>query len=265
VIARTDASAFLLWWSNDGETVFYRDEFHLTMQDFRGLAEYFTVQAKQLCEELMYNLNPVVDLANVKDDLTNTRSGFFFVKHLDNRLVNVYLDLLVKACITCYKRLSQEGRWDWEAIFLYRAKAEGLDEMLLGGLYTAGGQVPWAPELLGLEIQNSPFTEREVYVWNGFMVYLTRHHKAKRSNNREFYIVRFFPARLGRVMYKYLVYIRPFLDMLQRERDTYYKEVVLTRLLFRSGRDLDRSWDAARLTAILRKATTEVWGRPVNS
>jgi hypothetical protein len=265
VIARTDAPAFLLRWSDDGETVSYGDKFHLTMQDFRGLAEYFTVHAEELCEELMYDLDPVVDLASVKDDLTNTRSGFSFVKHPDNGLVDAYLDLSVKACTTRRKRLSRQGRWDWEAIFSYRAKAEGLDEMLLGGLHTAGGQVPRAPELLGLEIQNGPSTERGVYVWNGFMVYLTRHHKAKRSNNREFYVVRFLPARLGRVMYKYLVYIRPFLDMLQRERDTYYKEVVPTRLLFRSGRDLDRPWDAARLTAILRKATTEVWGRPVNS
>jgi hypothetical protein len=265
VIARTDAPAFLLRWSDDGETVSYGDKFHLTMQDFCGLAEYFTVQAEELCEELMYDLDPVVDLASVKDDLTNTRSGFSFVKHPDNGLVDAYLDLSVKACTTRRKRLSREGRWDWEAIFSYRAKAEGLDEMLLGGLHTAGGQVPRAPELLGLEIQNGPSTERGIYVWNGFMVYLTRHHKAKRSNNREFYVVRFLPARLSRVMYKYLVYIRPFLDMLQRERDSYYKEVVPTRLLFRSGRDLDRPWDAARLTAILRKATAEVWGRPVNS
>jgi hypothetical protein len=137
--------------------------------------------------------------------------------------------------------------------------------MLLGGLHTSRGQAPRAPDLLGLEIQNGPSTKRGIYVWNGFVVYLTRHHKAKRSNNREFYVVRFLPARLGHIMYKYLVYIRPFLDMLQRKRDSYFKEVVPTRLLFRSGRDLDRPWGSSRVTAILRKATTEVWGLPANS
>lgn len=80
--------------------------------------------------------------------------------------------------------------------------------MLLGGLDTSEGQVPRSPNLLGLEIENGPFTERGIYVWNRFMVYLTRHHKAKRSNNREFYVVRFFTARLGHVMYKHLVYIQ---------------------------------------------------------
>ncbi|KFZ14298.1 hypothetical protein V501_03307, partial [Pseudogymnoascus sp. VKM F-4519 (FW-2642)] len=111
--------------------------------------------------------------------------------------------------------------------------------------------------LLGLEIQNGPSTERGIYVWNGFVVYLTRHHKAKRSNNREFYVVRFLPARLSCVMYKYLVYIRPFLDMLQRERDSYYKDVVPTCLLFQSGRDFGWPWGSARLTAILKKATAD--------
>jgi hypothetical protein len=54
----------------------------------------------------MYDLDPVVDLASVKDDLTNTRSGFSFVKHPDNGLVDAYLDLSVKACTTRRKGLS---------------------------------------------------------------------------------------------------------------------------------------------------------------
>lgn len=58
----------------------------------------------------MYDLDPVVDLASVKDDLTNTQSGFSFVKHPDNKLADAYLSLSVKAYTTRRKRLSQEGR-----------------------------------------------------------------------------------------------------------------------------------------------------------
>jgi hypothetical protein len=53
VVAQADAPAFLLRWSDDGETVLYGDKFHLTMQKFRCLAEYFTVKAEKLCVELM--------------------------------------------------------------------------------------------------------------------------------------------------------------------------------------------------------------------
>lgn len=92
--------------------------------------------------------------------------------------------------------------------------------MMLGGMKTAYGQDPRGPELLGLKCENGSSTKRGLYVWNRFMVYVTRHHKAKRSTNREFVVVRFMPVRLGHVMYKNLVYIRRFLQMLDREEES---------------------------------------------
>ncbi|KIM98206.1 hypothetical protein OIDMADRAFT_71485, partial [Oidiodendron maius Zn] len=146
------------------------------MKEFRCLAEYFTVQAEELCEELIFDLNPSIELASIKDDLSNTRYGFSFVNYPDNKLVDAYLDLTAKACTTRRNWLSQRGQWDWKAIFSYCQQVERLEEILLGGLHTAGGQVPRAPELLGLEVQNGPSTERGIYIWNGFVIYLTPVH-----------------------------------------------------------------------------------------
>ena len=218
MIARTDPPSFLLHWSDDEETLFYGDDFSLTMESFRGLADHFLSKAEELCADLLFDLDVVVDLTKVKDDMTNVQNGFSFVQHPSNRLAHVYLDLSAKACTARRNGLFRNGQWDWKAIFSYRRKAEALEEMMLGGLHTACGQVPRAPELLGLECENGSSTERGLYVWNGFMVYLTRHHKAKRSTNREFVVVRFMPVRLGHIVYKYAVWIRRFLDMLDRER-----------------------------------------------
>jgi hypothetical protein len=44
----------------------------------------------------------------------------------------------------------------------YRRRIETLEEMILGGLYTACGQVPRAPELLILEYENGFSTERGI-------------------------------------------------------------------------------------------------------
>jgi hypothetical protein len=87
-------------------------------------------------------------------------------------------------------------------------------EILAGGLYTAYGQLARASELLGLECTNGSSTGRGIYAWNGFLISVIRHHKAKRLTNREFNVVCFLPVQLGQSIYKYLVYIRPFLDML---------------------------------------------------
>lgn len=262
IVARSDPPSYLLRWSDDGQTVYHGDILCLTMQNFRKLPGHFLKKAEVLCNELMFNLNPEIDLARVKDEIVNTESGFSFRMHPANKLDKAYLDLSVEACGTHRGELFKNGNWDWKAIHSYRKKAEALEEMLAGGLYTSGGQVPRAPEILGLECQNGPCTERGIYVWNGSMIYLTRHHKAKRSTNREFNVVRFLPVRLGHVLYKVLVYIRPFLELLDREEGNHNRP---SRLLFHLGRDHDQPWDASRLTAILKKATAEVWGQAVNA
>lgn len=77
--------------------------------------------------------------------------------------------------------------------------------MILGGLHIACGQVPRALELLGLECENGSFIKRGIYVWNGFIIYLTCHHKAKRSTNREFVVICFMLIRLGHIVYKYAI------------------------------------------------------------
>jgi hypothetical protein len=106
-------------------------------------------------------------------------------------------------------------------------------------------------------------------VWNGFMVYLVRHHKAKRSTNREFNVVRFLPVRLGHVMYKYLVFIRRVLNMLCHERSGVDNVKATSspqnRLLFRTWHPRDKQWVSSRLMAILKKATAAVWGQSANA
>jgi hypothetical protein len=174
------------------------------MTKFRGLAEHFIVNAEGLCDELMFGLDPQIDLGLVKDDMTNAQGGFSFIQHPDNGLSKAYLDLSIKACTIRRNGLFREDRWDWKAIWRYEKKVVALEEMILGGLYTACGQVPRATEILSLECENSPSTQRGLYVWNGFMVYLVRHHKAKRSTNREFNVVRF-------LLYYYYYYYKSFL------------------------------------------------------
>ncbi|KAF5256627.1 hypothetical protein FOXYS1_12886 [Fusarium oxysporum] len=93
-----------------------------------------------------------------------------------------------------------------------------MEEQLSGGLYTACGQTPRIRELFSLEYENGLNTTCGVHVWGGYMAYIICHHKAKRLTNREFYVVRFLPVRLGHVLFKYLVYIRRLADLLRREQ-----------------------------------------------
>ncbi|RYN62353.1 hypothetical protein AA0113_g12500 [Alternaria arborescens] len=263
VMGRTDPPSFLFRWSDDGQTISHGTK-HVSMDDFRRFTETFTSEAEHICQELMFGVLPPVDLGQVKDEISNTSQGFSFVHHAGNDLSEAYMQLSTRACTTRRNGLLREGRWNWKAVFLYSKKVEALLEAVAGMCYLSGGQLPRVSELFGLECENGPASARGLYVYSGCVVYLIRHHKAKRSTNREFYVARYLPARASRVVYYYLVYIRPFVKMLRRERRDTAPSPDST-LPFCSDHTPDPPWESRKLTAILQRANSQVWGWPVNA
>jgi hypothetical protein len=233
-------------------------------------SEHFLVEAESVCRDLMFNMLPDVNLEQIKDDLTNKGRSFSFVNHPRNRLSYAYLELSTRAYTARRNGLfdGKKGRWNWEAVFRYLKEKERQVEMIASVLHTTVGQVARAVEMFTLECENGPATERGLYVCNECIVTLTRHHKAKRSTNREVFVVRYLPARADRILYYYLPYIRPFVDMLERENRSHHMSVdpkSKSTLLFRSDQMPCRPWNPARLTAILKTATSRVWGWPVTA
>jgi hypothetical protein len=47
---------------------------------------------------LMYDWLPKIDLAEVRDEWSNTRKGFSFIHHTANKLADAYLQLSTWAC-----------------------------------------------------------------------------------------------------------------------------------------------------------------------
>ncbi|KXJ85123.1 hypothetical protein Micbo1qcDRAFT_224729 [Microdochium bolleyi] len=225
VIARTDTPSYFLYWSDDLQKVSYGDSFTLSMDAFRRLSMHFKMHAEELYEELMLGLEVDADLAKVKDDLY----GFSFVSHPYNQLTHAYAQVFKQACMTA------------SAVLRYQKKAERLIELLAGCIHTTGGQTGRSPELFSLTYQNSALGERGVYIYNGSVMTLTRQHKAK-------------------LMFRYLVSIRPFVTRLRQEpafmQRSPVEHTVSSPLLFSSDINGLRPWDASKLSAIFRKATS---------
>ncbi|KAH7113381.1 hypothetical protein EDB81DRAFT_921859 [Dactylonectria macrodidyma] len=217
VVAQSDTPATLLYWSNQGQTVSWGEKTQMTMGQFRLLPEYLIKQASCVCSELMYSWEPAIDLDGMKDKMANAESGYSFVVEPENKLSDAYLQLLKRACISRREPLSRKEHWDWQAVHRYQKKEELFRKYLGLALHMTGGQLPRWPELLSLWCENAEFGERGIYVHKGSLVYVARHHKAKRSTNREFIVARFLPAEVAHLVYKYCVYIRPFMNLLDRE------------------------------------------------
>ncbi|KAF9770492.1 hypothetical protein IL306_011972, partial [Fusarium sp. DS 682] len=266
VISRSDTPAYLLRWSANGQAVSFGDKISISMGQFRRLPENFIKEAARLCNEMMFSWDPVINLSNITDDMTNNKEGFSFVLHPKNKLDTAYLELLHRTSRAHRNSLVHGGNWDWNAIFQYFKRDEALLSAILGGMFCTGGQLPRCTEVLSLLCCNGELHPRGIYVYDRSMIYITRHHKAKKATNREFIVARFLPAQLGHILYKYLIYIRPFINMLHRERwSGTSSEAAESPLLFREGAALSsRSWQTGRLTSILKGATSLVWGEPVN-
>ncbi|VTO87342.1 unnamed protein product [Fusarium graminearum] len=267
VIARTDTPPHLLRWSDNGQVVSLGDEISVSMSQFRRLPEHFINEAAKLCNEMMFAWDPAIDLANITDDMTNNKEGFSFVLHPRNKLDKAYLELAHRASKAHRNGLFRGSGWDWNAVFQYFKKEQAFLSAILGGMFCAGGQLPRCIEVLTLLCCNSELHPRGIYVYDQSIVYIIRHHKAKRATNHEFVVARFLPAQLGYILYKYLVYIRPFINMLLRERGSQGpRRTDESPLLFREDATLIcRSWQTGRLTAILKGATSLAWGQPINS
>ncbi|KAJ9655925.1 hypothetical protein H2201_008698 [Coniosporium apollinis] len=260
VLGRSDLPAFMVRWSDDGQILYYGED-HITLQQFRDFTHKIVKSAATICARLMYDWQPEVDLGSIKDDLRNSTEGFSFVQHPVNRLADAYLELSARACMDQEDGLLVHDEWNGPAIFRYFKWKEELIELLAAMLYVDGGQAPRSTELLSIEFCNGPATERGVYVYEGSMIYVTRHHKARKNTNKEFYVVRYLPAAAGKILFYYLVYIRPFTEMVKRQVKLSGWET-RSSLLFCSDGSSRQLWKSQRLSAVLQRNGAGIFQKP---
>ncbi|KAI3572849.1 hypothetical protein IWW34DRAFT_824118 [Fusarium oxysporum f. sp. albedinis] len=258
VMSRTDTPPHLLRWSDNGQVVSLGDEISISMSQFRRLPDHFIAEAARLCDEMMFSWDPAIDLSNISDNMANNKEGFSFVLHPENKLDTAYLQLFDRASKAHRNGLFRGNGWDWKAVFQNFKNDEALLSAILGGMFCTGGQLPRCTEMLTLLCCNSELHPRGIYVYDQSIVYIIRHHKAKRATNHEFVVARFLPAQLGHILYKYLVYVRPFINMLHRERGSQGSgQATESPLLFREDATLtSKSWQTGRLTAIIKTSTS---------
>ncbi|KAI3579730.1 hypothetical protein IWW34DRAFT_908946, partial [Fusarium oxysporum f. sp. albedinis] len=100
--------------------------------------------------------------------------GFSFVSHPKNGLTDAYLELSLKACTNQASLLSRKGKWHCKAVLAFFKKEEVMREVLADlMLITCGGQ-PRSPDLLEVRVCNYGTAERNFYIYNGFVIYVTR-------------------------------------------------------------------------------------------
>jgi hypothetical protein len=73
----------------------------------------------------------------------------------------------------------------------------------------------WQRDLIGsIRFRNSTTLMRNVFIYNGDVVLVTDYHKARSATNLSHVVARFLPKAVGELVLIYIIYIRPFANML---------------------------------------------------
>ena len=92
-------------------------------------------------------------------------------------------------------------RWNRDAVRKYLHDRESFLELFMCIMYCLCGQRRRGTEVFSLLHSNEPSAERAIYVYDGYMIYIIRHHKSRRLTNEEFVVVRYLPYRAGHLLY----------------------------------------------------------------
>jgi hypothetical protein len=92
---------------------------------------------------------------------------------------------------------------------------------------------------------------------DGHVMYITRHSKARQATNQEFQVARYLCPDDSILLAMYLIYVRPFADMLHRKCHGREQD---RRLLFAAADQPHRPWGADVLTKALKSLTLDVCG-----
>lgn len=258
-LSRSDGPSFRIQWSPDSHTISW-DGGYVNMDHFKALSKTATNSAMTCLNRLMYGLQPEIRLDQLRDRMSNDKQGYSFVTDPSNNLRNAYLELSSRACLDPIDGLMAGDRWKEKSVARYLEEEEMLLTQIMLIFYLGGGQAPRSTELFSIEHRNGSCNPRGLYVHRGSIVFVTRHSKARHSTNQEFQVARYLDETESELVYKYLVYVRPFVGMLNRECFGYESD---RPLFFSFSNDPTRSWKVDALTKALRRLSSTICGIPI--
>jgi hypothetical protein len=94
-----------------------------------------------------------------------------------------------------------------------------LSNQLFAAIYLISGLPGRGIEIYSIRLSNTALAIRYIFIRGGRIMIIISYNKARTSNNHAFYIVRYLPLPLEQSIFKYLIYIRPFLDFLANQLD----------------------------------------------
>ena len=241
-------------WSRSGEgDVLYFHGKPLAMSRFRGAIYDMIRDAEDiLWRDLMWSDDWErfeIDLDSISDDLSSVQRSESFVTREVNRLrdkVEWMAERMMRAKKS--RRLRVNQQWRMTKVREYGHRIRDFLELLMVLIHICSGQPARGEEITPIRHRNGLLQERNIFVIDGQVMFVTRYHKSQALFGRPKVIPRFMPWRIGQLVAIYLAYVQGFKEDLDQQTNG-------PRRSDHMFYDKHGSWSTEHLTKVLHRET----------
>jgi superfamily II DNA helicase RecQ len=257
-IALNIANAPISQWSRDRNTLYIRGQ-PVSLTGFQAMVAGVLQQAEScLWGDLLWTQAEAdrfqIPLDKIQDDVTFSQRGYSFLSRPDNELSGSLEETLTKMMGSPYGRKlrnAQNSAWQPKAARRYLRQVEKFLEFLLFLTHVTSGQPARGSEITTARHRNGYMQDRNLFVIDGQVVFISRYHKSQAMWDKPKVIPRFLPWRVGQLFAVFLAYVQPLAEHLNSER----LGISPTDYIWASGAG---PWETSRLSRILARETS-IW------
>lgn len=231
-IVREQGGGVTVTWDDDGETLVFAGR-PITVAQVR----HMTMQLLATCEDelrwLMLGDETPVDINEVQDSLAAIGGlepvGYSMLSRtpvLGTRKPGaVHLmkrSFLAKLAEWRLANLAEGGQVAWaeQRCATYIAREQAFLRHLMCAVHLTGGLPSRGAVLLNTRALSGPAGPRHLFVLSQSVAIITSYNKTQQLSDREQYIARHLPPRLGQIVLRYMAWVRPFARSMDASKRT---------------------------------------------
>ena len=257
-IALSASNEGMVHWGPDRKWLTLRGR-RLVIERWKRMVQEAVDEAERLLwEEVMWMRREdkfIIALDKIVDDVTFTRRGISFVSKSSNGFSGG-LDWMIERMLVSSEgqKMRKNGGWNVRFVRRYLQKIERFLEMLLFITHMTAGQPARGSEITTARYKNGFLQDRNIYVIDGRVVFISRYHKSQSQFDKPKVIPRFLPWRVGQLMAVCIGYVLVFREHLMVEiSGNGWSEYVWG--------DSRGPWETDRLTSIITRESTKRLGQ----
>ena len=220
-VARNTVEGAQVRWHADGETIVYKT-IRLSMQDVRELVRHEVDMAtavfrRDLCFDLddvpSYPVEKIVDNWDARAPgasfVTDGRNAALFAAGKDWLFERITRNTELMGLLL-HRGPDGEWRVRTDAAKQYEDAVQRFLEHMMILLHVGSGQPARKPELLGLRWCNKQADQRNIFIHDGYVMFILTYHKLINVTNASRFPVRVLLPEVGVLLVQYLVIVQPF-------------------------------------------------------